>query len=402
MAPYASRPMYSPLQSRMPQQQEPTLSYQEWLAMRGMGQQQPQQQTPQVPQMPKAPLKFGDGPLSKLLFGGGGGAAGAELLPGGSLAGAGSAGEAGISGAGAAGELPTMGATPFAVPAAVAAATILGGRYGLRALQGKTKNWKDASLADNAGRVITGVATGGLSEVANKFLGGHKSTRERQAGVTKELLSSSDDPAYQNFIQGMRKQFESAPPDPSKPFAGKYANWDEYKKAGFEANDLTGTEAAIRAGGVEYAKLAPEQRAAFVQRLIDENLLQSKSGGVISTNEARAKQLFEEEKAGGFKTAVRTPGTPVSAAPGGMTGVSRSPQDWGEIHSLPYIFKPGEAPKIPIARSPEGAPPVARNPILYLGNTGQRPPAPTMQIPQQPYTGRSAAERIAARQRGGR
>ncbi len=84
----------------------------------------------------------------------GGGAAGEGVL-----AGAGSVGEVGATQAAAPTILGNAGAMGIGPLAAIAGATYLGGKAGYDMLQGKK--------ADLPGRVILGMATGGLSEVAN-------------------------------------------------------------------------------------------------------------------------------------------------------------------------------------------------------------------------------------------
>lgn len=181
------------------------------------------------------------------------------------------------------------------VPAAVAIATVLGGRSGLRMLQGKQKNWKDASLADNAGRATLAIATGGLSEIGNKFFGGHQSTRQVAGRNTKSLMSQApDDQKWQNYVAGMREQYNSAPTDPSKPFAGKYGSWDEYEKAGLEAADLTGVVGNLKAYGPQYAGLSFDQQKALTQKNIDAGNYSSKKGEVNINDEAKAKSFLDE------------------------------------------------------------------------------------------------------------
>lgn len=85
---------------------------------------------------------------------------------------------------------PEMGPTPGYVYAAPVVATALATRYGLRALQGKTKNWKDASLADNAGRVIAAMGTFGGSELANYLgnrFGGDKNRWQTERNRLEQL-----------------------------------------------------------------------------------------------------------------------------------------------------------------------------------------------------------------------
>ena len=64
--------------------------------------------------------------------------------------------------------------TSVGLPAAAVVAAALAGRSGFNMLTGKQKNWKDAGLVDNIGRVALAGGTFGLSEVANKLFGGGK------------------------------------------------------------------------------------------------------------------------------------------------------------------------------------------------------------------------------------
>lgn len=387
--PPSYRPLQTQQQQAMVQPNGQPLTYEQWLAARGMGQQQqqaPQQAAPQAP---------GQGILSSVFGGGGGGAGVSQLLGGGSAAGAGGAGEAGISGAGSVANLPAAAGTPGYVYAAPAIAAALGTRWGLRTLQGKGKNWKDASLADNAGRVAAATGTFGLSELGNyafnKF-GKHKSTKERQGDITEELLSQNpDDPVYQNFVQGMRRQFsEGRPESQHKAFGDTHGNefdtFSDYEKFGLDAKNLTGTEGAIRGGGAEYTHLSPDQQAAYTQALIDAKQFESESGGVGVKDLAAAQKIFQDVKAGGFKSAP-TATAPTSKPFNGMatsTQPLRIPQARNEIHDLMYLT----------GRDGPGIAELAKQPL------GQ-PPVMIPKVPA-PYTGRTAAERIAARVGGRR
>ncbi len=184
----------------------------------------------------------------------------------------------------------TMGATPAYVPAAAALATALAGRSGLRMLQGKQKNWKDASATDNAGRAILAMGTFGFSELANKLLGGRKSTKQIQRGHTKALSKMSDDATWQNYLGGMRNQETNS----DAPFAGKYRNFDEYKKAGLEAGDLTGVYGNLKTFGPDWSKMSFEDQKKVTQGIIDAGLYDSKKGEVRITDAERAKQILAE------------------------------------------------------------------------------------------------------------
>jgi hypothetical protein len=107
---------------------------------------------------------------------------------------------------------------------------------------------------------------------------------------TQDLMSKgTDDKAYQNYVAGMRAQYNAPPPDPSKPFAGgKYGSWDEYQKAGLEAGDLTGVYGNIKAYGPQWASLSEDQRKRITQANIDSGLYNSRKGEVELSDEAKA------------------------------------------------------------------------------------------------------------------
>jgi len=223
-------------------------------------------------------------------------------------------GGASAAGSGIAANAAGMGLGPLA---GIAAGTYLGGKSAYDLIRGK----KDNSLAGKAGRVTLGIATGGLSELARPFLI-RKTTRDVQKDVTKELQKiDPDNKNYQAFVSGMREQFNSAPPDPSKPFAGKYATFDEYEKAGLEAGDLTGVESALRLGS-RYSDLTPEERVAFTQRAINDVGFRSSKGGVMAKDEEKYKAAFEDFLKNKGSTKIPKAATPLQIS--GPTGVDTS------------------------------------------------------------------------------
>ena len=92
----------------------------------------------------------------------------------------------------------------------------------------------------------------------------------------------------------MRSQYNAPPPDPSKPFAGKYASWDEYQKAGLDAADLTGVVGNLKAYGPQYAGLSFDQQKALTQKNIDAGNYSSSKGEVNINDEAKAKSFLDE------------------------------------------------------------------------------------------------------------
>lgn len=184
----------------------------------------------------------------------------------------------------------TMGPTPGYIPAAVVASTAAAGKAGLDMLKGETPG--------TPGRAQLGIATGGLSEIANLMgfggILGHKSTKDIQKEHTQELRGQgADNAAWQAYVAGARQQHENGgPPDPSKPFFnGKYESFDEYKKAGLDAADLEGVHGNLSTFGPDWAGYSPEQRKAITQSLIDNNMYESKKGEVEVTDAAKAKEI---------------------------------------------------------------------------------------------------------------
>ena len=131
----------------------------------------------------------------------------------------------------------------------------------------------------------------------------HQSTKGRQEERTGQLLQQSDDPNWQNYVVGMRSQVREGPKDKEKPFAGKYKTFEEYKKAGLQANDLTGVYGNLDAFKPDYAEknnvpnwanLNFQQKQAVTQRLIDENMYSSKKGDVVIADKEKARKIYED------------------------------------------------------------------------------------------------------------
>jgi len=177
---------------------------------------------------------------------------------------------------GAEGAFATVG-----IPAAVVLASALGGRSGLNMLSGKQKNWKDASLADNAGRATLAIATGGISEGVNKFFGGHKSTKQRNQDRWSGLYNAGKVPDF--FVSDPNVNQDMGVDD-KKLASGKLGGRDVWATSGmfdtFGKNwDTTGTET---------------QREQTAKKMLDEGLLDSTKGVTYVTNKDRAKSILDE------------------------------------------------------------------------------------------------------------
>ena len=123
----------------------------------------------------------------------------------------------------------------------------------------------------------------------------HQSTRGVQKEHTGQLLNQGeDDPKWQEYVSGMRAQNQEGPPDPTKPFAGKYASWEEYKNAGLEADNLTGVYGNLKTFGPEWASMSFDQQKAVTQGLIDNDLYYSKKGEVEISDPDKAQQIKDQ------------------------------------------------------------------------------------------------------------
>ena len=154
-----------------------------------------------------------------------------------------------------------------------------------------------------------GAAALGTYLIANALLD-KPSTRDIAKKHTGQLLSQGkDNPTWQAYVQGMRKQYESAPT--GKAFAGKYDTWDKYKKAGLEAGDLTGVYGNLKTFGPDWAGYGFDRQKQIVQALIDADLYKSKKGEVEITDAAKAQALRDQI----LKTALPKSTTPAVVAP---------------------------------------------------------------------------------------
>lgn len=134
----------------------------------------------------------------------------------------------------------------------------------------------------------------GLLGAKKLGLTNRKTTRQFAQENTNELLKSAgDDQNAINYVTGMREQYNSAPADPLKPFAGKYGSFEEYQKAGLEARDLSGVYGNISTyGAKEWAGLTQDQREAITAENIKRNNYASKKGDVIIQDKQAAQEAW--------------------------------------------------------------------------------------------------------------
>lgn len=235
--------------------------------------------------------------LTNALLGGGTGGAVASQLGGSSaLAATPAANAAWNAGATAAGGGLGAPATPTllgakAVPASaggigllpglgIVAGVGLGGKAAYDMIKGKKPN--------TAGRVVLGMATGGLSEVANKFLN-RKTTKEYQKEKWGNLAKASDAPTadyakqYLNYLNSDRAKEDA-----------KYENTFDGKKAAgkLAAEDVWGGEGIFKTFGSDWlGKYNENQRRDISQALIDNDLLGSSKGDITVKDANKAKEI---------------------------------------------------------------------------------------------------------------
>lgn len=152
-------------------------------------------------------------------------------------------------------------------------------------------NWK--------GRLLEGPQLGLLRHFTGLSLGDliHKTTKQVQDEHTSDLAKLDPDAKntdWQNILAARAQATANGPADPSKPFAGKYATFDEYKKAGLDANDLSKAYGVLKSVGPDYTKYTPAQIQQYTQTLIDNNLFESKKGEVVVTDDDKAKALKDQ------------------------------------------------------------------------------------------------------------
>jgi hypothetical protein len=251
------------------------------------------------------------------------------------------------------------------------------GAYDLYKNRLKTGDKKRGALQGAASGAAMGSYFGPWGAVIGGGIGGlagltaHESTRDTAKRRTKELLKKSNDPEYQAFVSGMREQYNSAPPDPSKPFAGKYRTFDEYEKAGLEAGDLTGVQGNLKLGE-RYAKLTPEQRVAFTQRAIDEVGYRSNKGDVLSKDDAKLNAIFEDFLKNGSK--VMIPRAPSGGGSANTRPATISPESLGipkGMTLIPYSKTSGNTQPVVIPAATPAVPPRSKTLSPGIGLDGK-------------------------------
>ena len=162
-----------------------------------------------------------------------------------------------------------------------------------------------AMIGSYFGMPWAGAGIGGLIGLGKSFFE-HESTRDVAKKHTGQLMSQGqNDPVWQQYVSGMRQQFNAGPPDPEHPYGdtkgNKFKTWDEYKQHGLDAANLTGVYGNLNTYGPDWAHYTPEQQQQITQANINSGLYDSKKGEVVINNEDQAKKNRDAVLAGTLK-----------------------------------------------------------------------------------------------------
>lgn len=188
-------------------------------------------------------------------------------------------------------------AAGFAVPAAVAGATYLGGKAALDMAQGHTPGLP--------GRIILGMATGGLSEVAGHFLGQHKKTSEVQNDRWSDLAKDGVITPEQLAAKQADLQ-RSAKERSQDPITGK--SWDlqtavdRVKQGGAAADEFAQTYGPHKVYGADWGTYTPDQQRAIIKANADAGNWTSSKGDVLFKDDEKAKQIKDQVLSGNLGT----------------------------------------------------------------------------------------------------
>lgn len=144
----------------------------------------------------------------------------------------------------------------------------------------------------------------------------HQSTKGVQMEHSGQLAERApDDQQYQDYLGAARWGGKYGVEKGANPFFnGKYASWDDYKRGGLDATDLSGVYGNINVYGPDWAHLTDEQRRAVTQANIESNLYNSKKGEVYITDRDKAKENFANVMKG-FQAGVQTTTQATGVAP---------------------------------------------------------------------------------------
>ena len=179
-----------------------------------------------------------------------------------------------------------MGPLPIA---AIGASTLAGGKAAYDMLQGEKP--------DLFGRATLGIATGGLSEVANSLFGG-KSLQEKRADEAASLVGKGVfgyDDYYKNSLQpGMSGGLQS-----SMPFNEQFEKTRD--EAFLRPEDVWGATSNFIADP-QWLSYSEDQRRQIAQQALGQRLYREGDGGIDIIDPARFQEIVKQVVAGQSST----------------------------------------------------------------------------------------------------
>lgn len=218
---------------------------------------------------------------------------GGAAVSGGSATGGGFAGGGAATQAGAPTVLGNAGSMGVAPLAAIAGATYLGSEAAYDMAKGRKPG--------TPGRVVLGMATGGLSEAFNAL--NRKTTKDFQKERWNEVAGSND-AATQNY----GKQYQDYLGSEQQGIDAQYPNtFDGKKEAGtLGAEDVWGGYGMFKTYGNDWLnKYSEDDRRNISQALIDNDLITSNKGDIVVRDENRARELASQVLGGQAQTAAQ-------------------------------------------------------------------------------------------------
>lgn len=187
---------------------------------------------------------------------------------------------------------PPEGVAPMGSTVIPLAAAAYGGYQLFKMATGKKRNMAE--------KLSMALPTAGLSMLPFE----HESTRDVARRHTRDLQGQAEDDAqWQNYVGGMRQQFDSAPTN-DKPFSNskgeRYGSFSEYRDAGLDPDNLTGVYGNLETYGPEWAHLTYDQQRAITQANINDDNYYSKKGEVRIRDQDKAQARKNEILANGL------------------------------------------------------------------------------------------------------
>lgn len=183
---------------------------------------------------------------------------------------------------------------------------------------------KDNSALGIGSRATLGVATGGISEIANALgLFDHTTTKQDEAKRWGDLATQGITGAADAFKTSQNLGAASGQLTQG-PDAGKPWNFEEAQKyATQNPADFSQVYGNFATFGNDWAKYSPDQQNQITKALIDNKLYYSKQGDVLISDADKARQIKDQILGGTYQAPDTTP-PPTAPHVGAANGVGVS------------------------------------------------------------------------------